>query len=196
MYLIGRGGMEVATLSCIMNPIPKSRLAKGKSGFTMMELMIAIAIIGILAAIGIPAFTVWLPNYRLKVATGDVYSALQFAKSTAIKENADVVIWFNTANNSYRAYLDNGEGGGTASNRTQDGSEKTIRNGTMEAGIDMYDTLFSSWSNQTVFDGRGLASGGWGYVSLKNNENKYKRVTVWTTGHLKIQNSSDGSSWS
>lgn len=194
MYLIGRGGMEVATLSCIMNPIPKSRLAKEKSGFTMMELMIAIAIIGILAAIGIPAFTVWLPNYRLKVATGDVYSALQFAKSTAVKENADVVIWFSTANNTYRAYLDNGEGGGTASNQTQDGGEKTIRDGTMEPGIDMYSTSLTS--GQTFFNSRGLASGGVGDVCLRNDQSKFKRITVSITGHLKIENSSDGSSWS
>ncbi len=173
-----------------------SQCVRAKDGFSLVELMVVLVIMGTLAAIGIPAFTVWVGNYRLKVASKEVYGAFQLAKLTAVKENADVVIWFNTGSNSLRAYVDNGAGGGGSGNRTQDGTEKTVVNKTVEVGIDMYNTSFSSWSNQTVFNSRGLASGGWGFVDLKNTQSKYKRITVWTTGHLQIQDSTDGSSWS
>jgi len=179
-----------------MNANYRSRLVSVKGGFSIVELMVVFGIVAVLAAVAVPAFSVWVPNYRLKVAARDVYSALQHSKLTAIKENSDVVVWFNIANNTYRAYVDDGAGGGTAGNGTQDGSEKTIRDGTMEAGIDMYNTSFSLWSNQTFFNSRGLAGGGWGYVYLKSSSSRYKRITLLTTGHLKIESSTDGSSWS
>ncbi len=179
-------------ISALLRP----KTTKRQKGFSMAEMMVVISIITILAAIATPAMTDWLANYRLKVAASDVYSALQLAKSTALKENADVVIWFNTANNTYRAYLDNGVGGGTAGNQSQDGSERTVKEATLEGGVDMYNTSFSSWSNQTYFNSRGLAAGGWGYVYLKSDSDKYRRITVWTTGHIKIESGKDGSSWS
>ena len=180
-----------------MSAFVRSKSIKGQKGFSLTELMIVISVITILAAIATPAMTDWLANYRLKVAASDVYSALQLAKSTALKENADVVIWFNTANNTYRAYLDNGVGGGgIPGNQIQDGTERTVKEGTLEGGVDMYSTSFSTWSNQTYFNSRGLANGGWGYVYLKSDSDKYRRITVWTTGHIKIERSTDGSTWS
>jgi prepilin-type N-terminal cleavage/methylation domain-containing protein len=181
----------------MMRAFIRSKSIKRQKGFSLVEMMVVVSVFIILAAIATPSFTGWLANYRLKVAASDVRSALQLAKSTALKENADVVIWFNTANNTYRAYLDNGVGGGgIPGNQTQDGSERTVKDGTLEGGVDMYSTSFSTWSNQTYFNSRGLADGGWGYVDLKSDSDKYRRITVWTTGHIKIFRSKDGSSWS
>lgn len=169
---------------------------QGTAGFSLVELMVVLAVLVILASIAVPAYTVWVPNYKLKTAAREVYSALQLAKLRAVKENANVVIWFDTNTNSYRAFLDDGSGAGVAGNNTQDGSEPTIKEGTLDPDVNMYSTNFSTWSNQTVFNSRGLASGGWGYVYLKNGQGQYRRITVWTTGHLKMETSSDGVNWS
>lgn len=194
--LSGCYGTKIAVLLGMMKRHFKSQRVRVDGGFSMVECMVVLAILGILAAIAVPSFNAWVPSYQLKNAAGEVYSALQLAKLTAVKENANVVIWFNTAGNNYRAYVDDGAGGGVAGNNTQDGTEKTLREGTLEANVDMFNTLFSTWSNQTVFNSRGLASGGWGVVDLRNNQSDFRRITVWTTGHLQMQRSTDGASWS
>jgi type IV fimbrial biogenesis protein FimT len=163
---------------------------RSKAGFSLVELMMVIAVFIILSAIAVPSSTKWLANYRLKVGASDVYAALQLARSSALKENADVVVWFDVNNDTYRLYED------TDGDRNQDAGEKTIKDGTIQDSVDMYNTNFSSWANQTYFNSRGIAEGGWGYVYLKSAADKYKRITLWTTGNLKIESSSDGSSWS
>lgn len=188
--------MELAVISCTMRMNHTLRHRDDSRGFTIVELMIVIVVMTVLTTMSLPAFTSWLAGYRLKEAAGEIFSALHLAKSTALKENSDVVIWFNTANNTYLAYLDNGAGGGTPGNQTQDGGEETIKNGTLQAGVDMYSTVFSTWSNQTYFNSRGLAEGGWGSVLFKSDGyDKYRRITVWTTGHIKLETSINGATW-
>jgi len=82
---------------------------KRESGFSLLELLVGIAIIGILGAIAIPSFSVWLPEYRLKAATRDLYSNLQLAKMGAIRDNRDWAVVFNTAGTgSYSICSDDG----------------------------------------------------------------------------------------
>jgi len=178
-----------------MSAFFRSPRDKAKAGFTIVELMIVITIFGVLAAVGVPAYLQWLPDIRLKAAVRDLKSDMEISKLRAIRENADVVIWFDTNNDTYTAYLDNGAGTGTPGDHWQNGTEPTIINGEMPAGVDMYETLFSSWANQTIFDGRGLPSGGWGYVHMVNSKSSYKGILLNLAGHAQIQTSTDGGTW-
>ena len=74
---------------------------KKNSGFTLVEILVVIAIITILMTISIPNFIIWKDNTRLKSAAGDIYNAMQVAKMGAIKENRRWAVSFNTGNGSY-----------------------------------------------------------------------------------------------
>jgi prepilin-type N-terminal cleavage/methylation domain-containing protein len=65
------------------------------TGFTLMEVMMVIAIIGVLCAIATPNLVKWLPRHRVGSAARDVMSALEFARLNAIKANGAVTLTFD-----------------------------------------------------------------------------------------------------
>ena len=61
-------------------------------GFTMTELMIALGIAAILAAVAAPSLISVIAVQRVKTAAFDLYSAVSYARSEAIKRDAVVTI--------------------------------------------------------------------------------------------------------
>lgn len=66
-------------------------------GFTLVEIMIAIAIVGILLALGAPALGGFLTNSRIKSMASEMRDGLQTARMEAIRRNEPVC--FKTATN-------------------------------------------------------------------------------------------------
>ena len=62
---------------------------RNRKGFTLVELMIVVAIIGILAAIAIPNFL----NFRLKAKTSEAKSNLGAIRSTEVAHFAEWSFW-------------------------------------------------------------------------------------------------------
>ncbi|OQX36714.1 MAG: hypothetical protein B0D91_08530 [Oceanospirillales bacterium LUC14_002_19_P2] len=57
-------------------------------GFTLVELMITLAIAGILLGIGIPSFQDFMAENRVRSHSSALQHSLQYARSEAIKRNA------------------------------------------------------------------------------------------------------------
>lgn len=67
------------------------------AGFTVGEMMTAISILGILIAIGMPAFTRTLPGLRLTDAARQVATELQHVRMKAIAQGITQQISFSTS---------------------------------------------------------------------------------------------------
>ena len=64
-------------------------------GFTLIEMLVSVALIGILSAVVLPGFQTFLSGQRLNAASNNAYTAMQFAKAAAIQQNASMTVLFN-----------------------------------------------------------------------------------------------------
>lgn len=65
-------------------------IARGHRGFTLMELMLAIAVLGILTAVAVPSFTAMINRNRLTSQSNELLAAIQYARMEAIRTSAKV----------------------------------------------------------------------------------------------------------
>lgn len=83
-----------------------SKFPKNHRGFTLVEMLIAMAIISILAAVSVSSITQMLPGLRLKRAARILVAQMQQTRLNAIKENRSWQIQFTdnagTATDTYQ----------------------------------------------------------------------------------------------
>ncbi len=71
---------------------PFSTSAKAVRGFTLIELMVTLAVLGLLAALATPSFTSIINNNRLAGLSNDVIAMLQTARMEATRRGKRVVV--------------------------------------------------------------------------------------------------------
>ncbi|MEN1728185.1 MAG: GspH/FimT family pseudopilin [Pseudomonadota bacterium] len=62
------------------------------NGFTLLELIIAIALVALLTAIAVPSFRAVIQNNRITAQTNDLLTAFQLARSEAVRRGRPVTI--------------------------------------------------------------------------------------------------------
>lgn len=72
----------------MLNTYQKSKLM----GFSLIELLVGIAIMGILSAIAIPSFNTWMKNVQVRNAAEAITNGLQRARAEAVARNTNVAL--------------------------------------------------------------------------------------------------------
>lgn len=96
IYIIGEKREDVIVMKGELN----KRLCMAP-GFTIIEVVIVVTIIGILSAIATPVFLKWLPGIRLKGAARDLFGDMQATRMVAVKNNKNTAITFDPGNDRY-----------------------------------------------------------------------------------------------
>jgi type IV fimbrial biogenesis protein FimT len=59
-------------------------------GFSLIELMVGVAIVSIVLFLGVPVFSTWLQSSQIRNAAESIVSGLEIAKAEAVRRNANV----------------------------------------------------------------------------------------------------------
>ncbi|WP_067522868.1 GspH/FimT family pseudopilin [Endozoicomonas ascidiicola] len=135
-------------------------------GFTLVELLITLAVFSIVASIAYPSFTQSIANNRVRNQAQEIQSILSFARSEAITRDTIVTI---TPDNDW-----------VGSNGTVSANGVTL----MQVGS-FTDTNINSPEDSYRFDNRGLFSGGAIAISDANSSiiGTVNGITVSFTPH-------------
>ncbi len=65
-------------------------------GFTLIELMISVALIAIIASLAAPSFTTMIATQRIKGLANEIMTDLSFAKMESVQKNQCIAVDFST----------------------------------------------------------------------------------------------------
>jgi len=174
---------------------------RGVGGFSFVELMAVLAVLGVLLVIFAPSFLGSLPEKRLKNAARNLYADLQKARLLAVKENRKVTVRFHEAGGYY--YIDEDEKGTTG--------HKEWNPDEMKADLADYGGVIygqgsaaKNWNNDLIsrvvpyqdisFKTTGTATPASIYLQYQNEDGIIYAVTTTSYGTVKVRRFS-GSSW-
>ncbi|HIG64946.1 MAG TPA: prepilin-type N-terminal cleavage/methylation domain-containing protein [Methyloprofundus sp.] len=155
---------------------------RGSFGFTLVELIVIVAIIGIIASIAVPSFQDMIEKGRLKEAVESLKSDLMFARTEAIKRSSNINVAI-VENGSNWCYGINDDNTGCACGTVNDCGIKAI------AGNQFYGTSVGADYAPTFNFRRGTTTAGGATISTSNYT---ARVKVSNEGRITICSSNLG----
>jgi type IV fimbrial biogenesis protein FimT len=138
--------------------------ARREAGFTATEILVVVAIVGIMAALAMPSMSGLLATQAVRSASYDLNADLVYARSQAITRGTDVSIT-GTTGTDYKAGWTITEAEGSSTLRTQGARDSKI--------------VFTASNNVFTFDRTGRVTVGapaqWSIVPYGTSQDHQKR---------------------
>jgi len=66
-------------------------------GFTLVELVVTLTLLGLLLALGLPSFTTWIANSQVRTVAESLQDGIRVTQAEAVRRNRQVVLSFTNA---------------------------------------------------------------------------------------------------
>lgn len=153
-----------------------------QKGFSLVELMVVVAIMLLLGAVAVPTLVTTYPTYKLKKSARDLCSNMRKARSIAVKQHRDITIRFDTDQNSYS--IDNGPPIELDAEITYGyGNASTTADGTGSLPSDGVGFTDKS----VTFNSRGLSNTNSQFVYLQNSKDQAFAIGATTSGNVSLK---------
>ncbi len=155
-----------------------NKIRRNIKGFTLVELMIAIAIIGLIAILSVPNYQRFMHGWRLNGETQQLASALRTARSSAVMKNIDVVFTFDPDAGTYSWYED--------ANRDGNLDNDEYESAEYDLGETVEITAYTLSSTILTFGSKGNTRES-GSITLRNVLNDVRNVRIFGgTGNVTV----------
>jgi prepilin-type N-terminal cleavage/methylation domain-containing protein len=96
-----------------VKPEHPSPLPSGTAGFTLLEILVTVVLIGVLSAIAVPGWLAFVNTQQLNAANDRIYNSIRSAQAQALKQKLSYSVSFQYSNNVpqiavYRTLKDDG----------------------------------------------------------------------------------------
>ena len=150
-------------------------------GFSIIELLVVVAVIAVVSVIVTPNFMRWRNNAKMRDAVDNLMGDLEMAKINAVRENSFVAVLFNPT--GYRVFVDR------ANFWIRDADERLLRDRKLPAGV-RFDLDHIDWGfadNRTRFNSRGRTDTANGTAVLVNSRGQQRDVIVSSLGRIRVE---------
>ena len=154
-----------------------------ESGFTLIEVMIVVAVIGIAAAVALPSMGDLIQEYKLRSMARQIVSSLQKLKLMSIKENTDALIRLDETNGICTLFLDDNNSG------TFDASELISTINIAAERLQIQSNFAPGTVDVFGFNSRGMPEPsvpGNGTITIIKDATRQKRVIVNKAGNIRV----------
>jgi prepilin-type N-terminal cleavage/methylation domain-containing protein len=133
----------------------KTSLASSETGFTLIETLIVVAIIGITGLIALPNYLVWQSRSELRQAVTEVQNQLLLARMAALSRNAPVTVAIGISNGAVTTRTTNAATGAQIM-----GSFSVLLPHVVDLKVGPSAAWASAATASVSFNSRGMRSGG------------------------------------